>query len=261
MDKTIHSVSQPEYHLPEVERVAVARPLAWIAAGWRDLLKTPSIALIYGAVFALLGWGLYAVSEGAPHFTITYVAGFFLAGPFLAAGLYAVAHRLEHGKPASLYHALTAWHRSGLQMLIYAAIIAILMVFWIRFSWLFIGLVFHQNPTLGMAESIGALSATDDLGYLAIYLALGAAFAALVFAISVVALPMLQDRRVDIVTAMLTSLRAVRRNPGSMLLWAVLVVALTAVGFATLLLGLVITFPLLGYATWHAYRDLVPRQH
>lgn len=262
MDKTVQSIPQPEYHLPDINSVAASRPLQWLGAGWRDLTKTPFTSLIYGAIFALAGWGLYLVSEGAPHFAMTYVAGFFLVGPFLATGLYAVAHRLEHGRPAHLYHALSAWHRSGLQILIYTAIIAILAMFWIRFSWLFIGLVFHQGPALGISDSIGAITGGGrDLSYFVIYLALGAVFAALVFAISVVALPLLQDRRVDIVTAMLTSLRAVRQNLGAMVLWAALIVAITAIGFASFLVGLVITFPWLGYATWHAYRDLVPRQH
>lgn len=260
MDKTVQTLPQTDYHLPDVQHVEASRPLKWLAAGWSDLMRTPATGLLYGAIFALLGFGLYTVSDGAPHFAMTYVAGFFLVGPFLATGLYAVAHRLEHNHPAHLGHALTAWHRSGLQMGIYAALIAFLMVFWIRFAWLMIGLAYHQGGAVGFGEMMSGITG-GSLSYLALYVALGAVFAAFVFSISVVALPMLQDRRVDIVTAILTSLKAVRRSPGAMLVWAALIVGLVAVGFATLLIGLVVTFPLLAFATWHAYRDLLPRQH
>ena len=262
MDKTIQTLPQTELHLPDIHRVEAMRPFQWLAAGGRDLRRAPATGLLYGALFALLGYGLYSVSEGAPNFVMTYVAGFFLVGPFLATGLYAVAHRLEHHQPAHLGHALSAWHRSGLQMGIYAAMLGFLMVFWIRLAWLMIGLAFQQGGALGFSDMTNAASGgAFGLSYLALYLVLGAAFAALVFAISVIALPMLQDRRVDIVTAMLTSLKAVRLNPGAMIVWAALIVGLTLIGFATLLLGLVVTFPLLAFATWHAYRDLIPRQH
>lgn len=258
MDKTLHTDAHLGPQLPDIHLVEATRPFKWLAAGWRDIAHSPVTALVYGAVFALLGWGLYSLSDGAPHFILTYVAGFFLVGPFLASGLYAVAHRLEHHHPATLYHAVTAWHRSGLQMVIYTALIGFLMVFWVRLAWLLVGLMYTQGPAVSIGELLG--SATG-LEYMALYLALGGIFAALVFAISVVALPMLQDRRVDIITAMLTSLTVVKHNPGAMAVWAALIVGLCAIGFATYLVGLVVIFPLLGYATWHAYRDLVPRHH
>ena len=262
MDKLIHPV--PEYPgdtLPDVRTVPASRPFHWLNQAWHDLGQTPITSLVYGGLFALLGWGLYSVGEGAPHFIMTYVAGFFLAGPFLAIGLYAVAHRIEHHKPANLWHALTAWHRSGLQVAIYAALIAFLMIFWIRLSWLVIGLAFVQGEHIGLDTLMQAIGGGAGFNYFVIYLLLGALFAALVFSLSVVALPMMQDRRLDIVTAMLTSLKAVRKNPHAMLVWAALIVGLAAIGFATFLLGLVIIFPVLGFATWHAYRDLVPRRH
>ena len=262
MAKTLHSHIHYGPELPAIHHVDAARPFQWLARGWHDFTHAPVTSLLYGAFFALLGWGLYSVSQGAPHFVLTYVAGFFLVGPFLASGLYTLAHRLEHQHPATLYHALTAWHRSGLQMAIYVALIAILLMFWIRFTWLMIGLAFEQGVTLDMSAMLGAVSNIGPgFEYLSMYVILGALFAALVFSISVVALPMLQDRRVDIVTAMLTSLQAVRQNPGAMVVWAVLIVALTAIGFATYMIGLIVTLPLLGYATWHAYRDMVPRHH
>ncbi len=262
MAKTLHTDVHFGPDIPEIHHVDASQPFHWLARGWYDFTHAPVTSLLYGAFFALMGWGLYAVSEGPPHFVLTWVAAFFLAGPFLASGLYTLAHRMEHNHPATLYHAVTAWHRSGLQMAIYVALIAFMMLFWVRFTWLMVGLAFDSGVAIDMGAFASKLTTLGPgFEYLGMYAVLGILFAALVFSISVVALPMLQDRRVDIVTAMITSLVAVRTNPGAMAVWAGLIVALTVIGFATYMIGLILVLPLLGYATWHAYRDIVPRHH
>ncbi len=259
MERLVHNVTHPGHWLPETRRVESMRPLRWIAAGWKDFTKAPGISITYGLVFALLGYALLQVSDDYPHFAMTYVAGFFLVGPFLAIGLYAIARRLEHDKPAGIIHALTAWHRSGLSVALFGAMIAIALVLWIRLSWVFIGLILAGGGDIS-ALVAPTLTSAQGLQFLALYALSGAVLAALVFALSATSLPMMYERRVDIVTAIRTSLVAVRGNTPAMAVWAGLIVLIAGLGMVTYMIGFVIAFPLLGYATWHAYRDLVPRQ-
>lgn len=258
MERLVHNVSHPGHWIPDTPRVERLRALRWLAAGWRDMRRTPWISVGYGLVFALLGYALMEVSGDYPHFAMTYVAGFFLVGPFLAIGLYAIARRLEHNKPAGIYHALTAWHRSGLSIALFGLMITIVLMFWIRLSWLFIGLILAGGGDISTLITPSAMPG-QGLEFLAVYTLSGALLAAVVFALSATSLPMMYDRRVDVVTAMRTSLSVVARNLTAMIVWAGLIVLIVGLGMATLMVGFVIAFPWLGYATWHAYRDLVPR--
>ena len=137
--------------------------------------------------------------------------------------------------------------------------IAIALVFWIRLSWVFIGLILAGGGDIS-ALVAPTLTSGQGVQFLALYAVSGAVLAALVFALSATSLPMMYDRRVDIVTAIRTSLVAVRANIPAMAVWAGLIVVVAGLGMATYMIGFVIAFPVLGYATWHAYRDLVPRQ-
>jgi uncharacterized membrane protein len=258
MERLVHNATHPGNWLPELRRVEAARPLQWLASGAQDMLRAPWVSSAYGLIFALLGYALLQISGDYPHFAMTYVAGFFLVGPFLAIGLYAIARRLEHNKPANLYHALTAWHRSGLATALFGAMIAIVLVFWIRFSWVFIGLVLAGGGNVS-AVITPNLSTAQGLEFLAIYALSGGLLALVVFTLSAISLPMMFHRRIDIVTAMRTSIAAVRANKAAMTVWAASIVVISGIGMATYMIGFVIAFPLLGYATWHAYRDLVPR--
>jgi uncharacterized membrane protein len=153
---------------------------------------------------------------------------------------------------------LTAWKANVPAIGFYALILALLLAVWIRISIVVVALFFEGAAPSVEALAKSALDSPDALAFAAVYAAAGLGFALLVFATSVVSLPLLLDRpQTDTVTAMITSFNAVRKSPRPMLVWAAIVVALTALGFATFYLGLVVALPLVGHATWHAYRDAV----
>ena len=242
---------------PAVHKIAVAAPAHWLARGWEDLRAAPLPSLFYGVVLGLMGW-VIGRFFGQAAYELAFVTGFLLVGPFLAMGLYEISRRRSRGEPVLLGPTLTAWRANIPAIGFYALILALLMAVWIRVSVVVVALFFEGGmPTLQtLARDI--LTSDNGLFFLAAYTAAGAGFALLVFATSVVSLPMLLDRdQMDTLTAMITSFNAVRLNFGPMLLWAALIVMLTALGFATFYVGLVVVLPVIGHATWHAYREVI----
>lgn len=243
--------------LPKIRVVSTNQPWEWLGAGWKDLWRTPVASVTYGLLFVIMGYlGVYLV-EGQFQYVLILTTGFLLAGPFLAMGLYDLSRRLQAGEPATLLHALTAWRRNTLSLALFGLIIGLFMIVWARLAALLFAVVLAgQGATLD-APVTELFFSGSGLTFLAVFTAVGAVIAALVFSISVVSIPMLLDRKVDIITAVLTSLAAVRANPAPMVLWAALIVIFTGIGLITAYLGLAIALPLIGHATWHAYRDLV----
>jgi uncharacterized membrane protein len=247
----------PVAGMPAVRAVDTRAPWRWLAAGWEDLRAAPGPSLFYGAVLATMGF-LLTHSPGKGAVELAFLTGFLIVGPFLLMGLYDISRRVRRGERVMLGPTLTAWQANVPAIGFYALILALLLAVWIRISIVVVALFFE-----GAAPSIGALARSaldspDTLAFVAVYAAAGAGFALLVFATSAVSLPLLLDRpQTDTVTAMIVSFNAVRTSFRPMLLWAAIVVALTAAGFATFYLGLVVALPLVGHATWHAYRDVV----
>lgn len=246
--------------IPSIRRVAAAAPIGWLRLGWRDLRRSWPVSLSYGVLFALLGAALMSWARDSSHLGVTLVSGFALVAPFLAVGFYAVSSRLEHGLDAGgLLHPLSKLRRNGASIGLFAVMLAFILSAWERISALLVGLFLRNDLVATGYFSLGLLFDGEHLGFVVAYLAFGAILAALVFALSVVSLPMMLDRPVDFVTAITTSLWSVWRNPLPMLAWAVLIGALTLLGVVTYFVGLAVLFPLLGHASWHAYRDLVEK--
>lgn len=242
--------------LPVVREVGVLAPLGWLASGGRDLCRAPH-SLAFGVALAAMGWLLLKLAgQGAVMIGLT--TGFLLLGPFLATGIYELSRQLERGRRPRLGSAALAWRRNPSGLLVFGAVLALLLLIWTRISVVLIALFFMGGfPTLNGAADLFRLL-VEQAGFVALYAGVGLMFAALVFAVGVVSLPLMLDRRdTDAFVAVVTSLVALGKNFPAMLLWAVLIVLLTMLGFATLGLGLVIVVPLLGHATWHAYRALV----
>ncbi len=244
-------------YFPDIREVGPAAPLEWLRAGLGDLRATPGPSLFYGGVIALMGAALVELT-GHGAIQIGLLTGFLIVGPFLAIGLYDISRRRQRGETVALGPTLTAWRPNLGAIGFYAVILALLLAVWIRVSVVVVALFFTGGvPKL---ETILAdiMATQDGWFFAAAYVAAGAGFALLVFATSVVSLPMLMDREhSDTVSAMITSVNAVRRNFMPMLLWGGLIMLLTALGFASFFVGLVVVIPVIGHATWHAYRELV----
>jgi len=239
-----------------INRVPVSAPFEWLARGWSDLRRAPAASLFYGLVFALMGWLIHVVFRHMVELTSSLTAGFLLLGPFLATGLYDISRSLERGQTPRFASTLTAWRANLGAFSLYALILTIIMLVWARASLVTFALFFSTGmPTL--QGFIGQVVNVEHLDFLLTYFAIGALFAAIVFAVSVVSVPMMLDRGTDTVVAALTSVRALFANFIALTVWALLIVVLVGAGFASLFLGLVIVVPLIGHATWHAYRDLV----
>jgi len=241
---------------PTVRRIAVGAPLRWLALGARDFRDRPLPSLFYGLCFASMGWMLGALLRPAPGLMMALTAGFLLVGPFMAMGLYEVARRREAGLPCDLAATTVAWRRNLSNIAIMGIGLGVLMALWARASMMVIAIFFpRQMPSVSIL--LNALARGDDASFLTAWLGVGALFATLVFAFTAVAIPLMLDRGTDAITAMLASAIAFGRNTVPMALWAAAIVVLTGLGFATAFIGLVITVPWIGLATWHAYRDLV----
>ena len=251
---------------PKIRRIGMDRPWAWLAAGWGDLRKAPAVRLGYGLVFALAGFiilalvwasGISAESYGGFFVTLPLTAGFMLVGPIMAVGLYEISSRLSKGESVSLGIAMTAVRRNPAQIGLMGLALMLFLLFWIRLATLIFALFFADNPPDPNNLIMDVFFSADAVPFLIVGVTIGAILAALVFAISAVSIPMLLDRNVNVILAIATSMAAVRHNLAPMAVWAALIVLFTGAGLVTAYLGLVIALPLIGHATWHAYRDLV----
>ncbi|HUN94425.1 MAG TPA: DUF2189 domain-containing protein [Burkholderiaceae bacterium] len=241
---------------PEVRHVAATAPLQWLRGGLGDLLAAPLPSLFYGAAFAIMGWALHFVFGHAYEYTSSLAAGFLLMGPFLCIGLYEISRRIELGRTIALRATLVAWRPNLGAISFFTLLLTGITLVWARASLVIFALFFSDGlPTVSkLLERVVSLEHWD---FVVTYFGVGAGFATLVYAIGVVSMPLMLDRGTDTVVAAITSVRACTENPGALALWAFLIVVLVGAGFATLYVGLVVTAPLVGHASWHAYRAVL----
>jgi uncharacterized membrane protein len=230
-------------------------PLRWLALGWRDFTRAPLIGLFYGAAFMVMGWALAAVYRNAPAYVLALAAGFLLMGPILCLGLYRVSQQLERGDKPSLGDSLLAFESRLGPLAIFGFVLLVLEMLWGRATLVVFAVSFDGMPDL--KGSLLALLDPDNLNFIVAWLALGAVFAGLIFAVSVISIPMLLDRPVDAISAGLTSLRLVLAQPGVMLCWGALITLLIVAAMLPWFAGLVVVAPVIGHASWHAYRAAV----
>jgi len=243
--------------LPVIRRVPASRIGAWLGAGWRDFKANPIPGIAYGLLFGIGGDLILLASLGQAHLFMVAVSGFFLVAPLLAAGLYELSRQHARGEHPTFVESLRAFRRNGESIALFGLVLALIAIAWERLSAIAFALLGNAaSGDVGHFLTQTILSG-EHTGFVIAWFAVGGILALLTFALSVVAVPLLLDRDSDVMTAMLTSLHAFAANTGMLLLWAATIVALTLFGFATLLFGLVIIMPILGHASWHAYRDLV----
>jgi uncharacterized membrane protein len=232
-----------------------ADPLRWLAAGWRDFLRAPGIGLFYGGCFVVMGWALLKVYENAPAYTLALSAGFLLMGPFLCLGLYRVSQRLEAGEKPDFGDSLLAWDTRTGPLAIFGFVLLVLEMLWGRATMVVFAVSFDGMPDF--KGSLMALLDPENLPFIGAWAAVGAVFASLIYAVSVISIPMILHRPTDAITAGLTSLRLVLSQTGVMLWWAALIAGLVFLASLPWFAGLLVVGPVLGHATWHAYRAAV----
>jgi len=245
---------------PRINTIKMDAPWRWLAAGWRDMWARPALSLGYGLVFVVVSAGLTAALAAAGMFSLVLAmaAGFMLVGPMLAVGLYEISRRLQTGQPIAARDVIFVGVASPVQLAFVGVVLALILLAWIRIATLLFAIFFGIQAIPPFEQFFPALILEPrGLALLVIGTLVGGALAAVTYSVSVVSVPMLLERDIDAVTAVLTSMKAVRQNPAPMILWAWLILVLTAFGLATLFVGLIVTFPLVGHATWHAYRDVI----
>jgi uncharacterized membrane protein len=230
-------------------------PFRWLALGWRDFVRAPGIGLFYGAVFMVMGWALLKVYEQAPAYTLALSAGFLLMGPFLCLGLYRVSQRLEAGQKPDFGDSLLAWDTRTGQLAIFGFVLLVLEMLWGRATLVLFAVSFDGMPDF--KGSLLALLDPENIGFITAWAAVGALFAGLIFAVSVISIPMILDRQTDAITAGLTSLRLVLTQTGVMLWWGALIAFITVLALLPWFAGLLVAGPVIGHASWHAYRAAV----
>lgn len=241
---------------PQARIASLFAPFRWLVRGYGDLKSCPGPSLFYGFCFAMMGWLMTWVFEHAYAFALAMTSGFLLLGPFLAMGLYEISRRRELSQGCNLPPTLVVWKRNIGNIGIFAVALGIIFIIWARAS-LIIFALFYTSEVPNLTGFLTQILSVENLQFLVVYGCVGLIFAIIAFAISVVSLPLMLDRNQDAISSMLGSINVLFKNPLPMIVWAALIAGLTLVGFLTFHLGLVILMPLLGHATWHAYRDLV----
>ena len=244
--------------IPEPAFLEYADLRAALAAGWRDFLRAPHFGLIFSAVYVLGGLVMLAVfsAAAAEWWFIPIVVGFPILAPFAATGLYEVSRRLERGEDLGLGAVFgVVFAQKDRQVPSMAMVILLAFMFWVFVAHTIFALFFGLQPITG--STLSMLLTPNGLTMLAVGTAIGGVMAAVFFMLTVVSLPLLMDREVDFITAMITSVRCVTTNPGVMGAWAAIIALGLFLAMLPYFLGLFLALPVLGHATWHIYRRLL----
>jgi uncharacterized membrane protein len=252
--------------LPVIRGISLFQPLRWLLRGAQDMRRGGWLSLAHGVLPAAFG-GLLVLLVGN-HFWLLAGAfsGFLVVAPVLATGLYAISRAIERGEEVNLQLIVKTWTRwrysryavkgGYWSMVRFGLLLALAGTGWVLTSAALITLMAVEPVNTPMDFLRHIVLAPGHYAF-ELWLTLGGLLAAPIFTSSVIAMPLLLDRRVDVLQAVLASWQAVLTNPVALALWAALIMGLSLLGLGTLLLGLVVVLPLLGHASWHAYRDLV----
>lgn len=240
----------------EIAKLRLSDPLRWLMLGGRDLVAVRGISIFYGVCFWGMALLLGAVFRHKPEYAMSIASGCLLLGPFLAMGIYEISRQRESGRAIDLGASLICWNTHWRSMGLLLLVLLVLELLWGRAS-LVVFAVFFNTGMPSTAGVIKVIFNPENWDFLALYLLIGGVFAGLVFATSVVSIPMILDRDTDAISAAITSLQVVFANVAVMLLWGLMITALVAVALLPWGLGLLLIGPWLGHASWHAYRGCV----
>ena len=247
--------NKPDINTDELPFVAPCKTLPlwvafdWIKLGWHDLKAAPRQSLTYGLIMVLMSYALTAVTIywGNLGLYLGLVSGFVFAGPWLALTLYSISIHVERGEPVSLRRSITDARKPIGNAMVFATLLTIVFLVWARAA----------NVIYIFFPEIADYHLRDLAVFLGVGCTVGAVFCAIVFGVSAFSLPMLMDRQTDGITAVVTSVNAVLRNKPAMFVWACVIGLCVLIGLLTACLAFLVLLPLLGHATWHAYRDTI----
>ncbi|MAQ82921.1 MAG: hypothetical protein CMH12_06795 [Maritimibacter sp.] len=241
--------------LPQIGRVTFAEIVVSLGCGWRDFLAAPGFGLFFGGVYALAGLVLTLLGAGNWTWTLVLSLGFPLVAPFAAVGLYEVSRRLEDGEPLTWPAVLGVVARERNRQIPWAgAIIVIYFLFWSFLAHMLFALFMGPSALMNVSTSWDSFLTPTGLTMIGVEFAVGGVAAFILFALTVVSLPLLLEKEIDFVSAMLLSFRCTLANLPVMLAWAAIIALLLFVGMLPWFLGLFVVLPVLGHATWHLYR-------
>lgn len=241
--------------VPEIGTLTLAELYAALAMGWRDFRRAPAFGLFFSGVYVVAGLALVYFGAGTLAWTLMLSLGFPLLAPFLAVGLYEVSRRLEAGTPLVWSEILGVVVREKDRQIPWAgAIIVIYFLFWTFLAHLIFALFMGLSVMTNVSSSMEVFLTPNGLTMIAVEVVVGGIFAFILFSLTVVSLPLLLEKEIDFISAMLLSFRTTQANLGVMLVWAALIAVLLVVGMLPYFLGLFVVLPVLGHATWHLYR-------
>lgn len=253
------SVTLGKRTLPRVEirQVPALQSVIWLRRGWDDVTHLGWASLAHGLLIVTMGWVLLGVASAHLFLVVAAVTGYLLVGPIMTTGLCELSRRRAAREPVGFDDSLDAVARNPASLAQFGAVLAAIAVVWLVASSVMLSTVLSGSGPGWDVLLWGSFTGSIDRGQALAYVGSGAVLAAIVFTLSVVTVPLIIDRGAGTVDALAASARATLRNLPAMSVWSALIVALTALGFVTLLAGMIVIAPLLGHATWHAYRDLV----
>lgn len=262
-DQSAYHVS-PGYR-PEIRLLTMDQPMIWIRKGWQDLKRHPILAIGYGALIAIIYGAIVAYALSAQFYGIgvQLTAGFILLAPLMAVGFYSISRKMERGEPPRFRDAFSDLRHSHKGLLGMGALLVLVFLSWFMASMWAAAFLAESKAELALflgseafPEFFDTLVTSLTLPMVLGYFLAGLVAVMVAFAFTAVSIPMIMDRpETDSITALTVSWEAVIQNWKPMLWWAVLIAFFTGIGLAFFYVGLAITLPLLGFATWHAYRD------
>lgn len=232
-------------------------PLRWLSAGWRDFMRCPVVGLSYGLLFLVFGWALVWTLARTPEYTLMFAAGLLLIGPVLAMGLMEASRRCEYNENARLKFCIRCWWPQRGSVALFAGLLLVIELLWGRTAMVVFALFFDSGLPADSGGVFHILLDPANINFVIAYVAVAMLFGGLVFAISVVSIPMMLDRPVDAITAALTSIRACFEHPVALACWALLIAGIGLLATLPFGLGWVVALPVIGHASWHAYRGMI----
>ncbi|WP_137702006.1 DUF2189 domain-containing protein [Marimonas lutisalis] len=251
-----------EMGVPELRDVEISMLFTALKRGWSDMKRAPGFGFVFASAYVIVGIVLAAITwvTGQSYWLIFAAVGFPLVGPFAAVGLYEVSRRIAQGRALDIYKIFGVVAQQGRRQLpSICAIIIMIFLFWFFIAHMIFALFLGLSTMTNVSSSYEVYLTSNGLMMLGVGSAIGAAFALILYMVTVISMPLLLDREVDFVTAMITSFQTVTTNPLPMLLWAAFIAVVTFVAMLPAFLGLYFVLPLLGHASWHLYDQIVVR--